>query len=220
MDDLSGIEWKVSPGLTPYADALAAMEQRAVAVRAGKARELVWLLEHPPVFTAGTSADAAELTNPMGFPVFDAGRGGRYTYHGPGQRVGYLVLDLEKRGKDVRRFVYSLEQWMIHALARCGVEAHRSPGRIGIWVGSGRHEAKIGALGVRVKRWVTLHGFSLNVDPDLGHFTGIVPCGIKDFGVASLASLGKHGSMAELDGALRQSFGEFLADLQASCKES
>jgi lipoyl(octanoyl) transferase len=130
------------------------------------------------------------------------------------------MLDLEKRGKDIRRFVYSLEQWMIHALARCGVEAHRSPGRIGIWVGAGKDEAKIGALGVRVKRWVTLHGFSLNVDPDLGHFTGIVPCGIKDFGVASLASLGKHGSMADLDGALRQSFGEFLADLQASCKES
>ncbi|MGH6659249.1 MAG: lipoyl(octanoyl) transferase LipB [Sphingomicrobium sp.] len=220
MDDLSDIEWKVSPGLTPYQDALEAMEQRAAAVRAGEARELVWLLEHPPLFTAGTSAAAAELTNPIGLPVFEAGRGGRYTYHGPGQRVGYLVLDLEQRGKDIRRFVHSLEQWMIDALARCGVEAHRSPGRIGIWVGTDKDEAKIGALGVRVKRWVTLHGFSLNVDPDLGHFTGIVPCGISDYGVASLASLGKSGSMADLDNALKQCFGEFLAVLQASCKES
>ena len=144
--------------------------ERAAAIRAGDARECVWLLEHPPLFTAGTSADPAELINPLGFPVFEAGRGGRYTYHGPGQRVGYVMLDLEKRGKDIRCFVHSLEQWMIDALAQLGVNAHRAEGRIGIWVGEGAGEAKIGALGVRVKRWVTLHGFAINVAPDLDPF--------------------------------------------------
>jgi len=220
MEAIGDIDWRVSPGLTPYAAALEAMEQRAAAVRSGSGRELVWLLEHPPLFTAGTSADPAELSNPLGLPVFAAGRGGRYTYHGPGQRVGYLILDLERRGKDVRRFVHALEQYMIDTLARCGVAAHRAPGRIGIWVGAGEDEAKIGALGVRVKRWVTLHGFALNVAPDLGHFGGIVPCGISEFGVTSLASLGKTASLAEVDVALRQCFSQFLVNLGGSCKDS
>jgi lipoyl(octanoyl) transferase len=215
MDKTNGIEWKVSPGLTPYEDALAAMEQRAAAVRAGEVPELVWLVEHPPLFTAGTSADPADLTNALGLPVFEAGRGGRYTYHGPGQRVVYLVLDLERRGRDIRRFVHSLENYMIETLALCGVDAHRSPGRIGIWVGEGEDEAKIGALGVRVKRWVTLHGFSLNVDPDLGHFSGIVPCGISDYGVTSMALLGNRSSMADVDRALEAGFADFIADLGA-----
>ena len=169
------IEWRVSEGLVPYPEALAEMEARNAAVRAGEAPELVWLLEHPPLFTAGTSADPAELFNPLEFPVFEAGRGGRYTYHGPGQRVGYLVLDLEKRGKDIRCFVHALEGWMIAALGDVGVAARREQGRIGIWTGEGASEAKIGAIGVRVRRWVTMHGFSINVAPDLSHFGGIVP---------------------------------------------
>src|SRR6059058_1177451 len=151
------IEWRVSERPVPYEEALAFMNARAEAIREGTARECVWLLEHPPLFTAGTSADAAELSNPLDFPVYDAGRGGRYTYHGPGQRVGYVMLDLEKRGKDIGRFVHALEGWMIDTLAELGVAAHRADGRIGIWVGEGEKEAKIGALGVRVKRWVTLH---------------------------------------------------------------
>ena len=207
------IEWRVSEGLVPYPDALAEMEARAAAVREGTTNELVWLLEHPPLFTAGTSADPAELFNPMGFPVFEAGRGGRYTYHGPGQRVGYLVLDLEKRGKDIRCFVHSLEGWMIAALGQLGVEARREPGRIGIWTGSGATEAKIGAIGVRVRRWVTMHGFSINVAPDLGHFGGIVPCGIAEYGVTSLERLGLDPSMKLLDKALELSFPSFLNDL-------
>src|SRR6478735_12713572 len=188
-------EWQVSAGLTPYPDALADMEARAAAIRAGTARERIWLLEHPPLFTAGTSADPAELFNPLGFPVFEAGRGGRYTYHGPGQRVGYLVLDLEKRGKDIRCFVHALEGWMIAALGDLGVVARREPGRIGIWTGEGASEAKIGAIGVRVRRWVTLHGFSINVAPDLSHFGGIVPCGISEYGVTSLSALGLNQPM-------------------------
>ena len=211
---IDGIEWKVSEGLVPYEAALAEMEARAAAVRAGEASELVWLLEHPPLFTAGTSADPAELFNPNGFPVYDAGRGGRYTYHGPGQRVGYLVLDLENRGKDIRCFVHSLEGWMIAALAELGVEARREAGRIGIWTGEGAAEAKIGAIGVRVKRWVTLHGFSINVDPDLSHFGGIVPCGISEYGVTSLAALGGDRSMERLDDALKLVFPSFLNALR------
>jgi lipoyl(octanoyl) transferase len=209
------IEWRVSEGLTPYADSLAEMEARALAIREGQAKELVWLLEHPPLFTAGTSADPAELFNPLGFPVFNAGRGGRYTYHGPGQRVGYLILDLEKRGKDVRRFVHSLEGWMIAALGELGVDARRESGRIGIWTGEGVNEAKIGAIGVRVRRWVTMHGFSINLSPDLSHFGGIVPCGIADFGVTSLAALGLDGSLESADEALRLTFPSFLNDLAA-----
>ena len=211
---IDGIEWKVSDGLVPYETALAEMEARAAAVRAGEARELLWLLEHPPLFTAGTSADATELFNPLGFPVYPAGRGGRYTYHGPGQRVGYLVLDLEKRGRDIRCFVHSLEGWMIAALAELGLEARREHGRIGIWTGHGPTEAKIGAIGVRVKRWVTLHGFSINVDPDLSHFGGIVPCGISEFGVTSLAALGHNQPMGQLDAALKSAFPRFLNALR------
>ena len=207
------IEWRVSEGLVPYPDALAEMEARNAAVRAGEALELVWLLEHPPLFTAGTSADPAELSNPQGFPVFEAGRGGRYTYHGPGQRVGYLVLDLEKRGKDIRCFVHSLEGWMIAALAELGVDARREPGRIGIWTGSGADEAKIGAIGVRVRRWVTMHGFSINVAPNLTHFGGIVPCGIAEYGVTSLAKMGLDPSMKRLDDALARVFPLFLNSL-------
>jgi lipoyl(octanoyl) transferase len=211
---IDGIEWKVSDGLVPYETALADMEARAAAVRAGVARELVWLLEHPPLFTAGTSADATELFNPLGFPVYQAGRGGRYTYHGPGQRVGYLVLDLEKRGRDIRCFVHSLEGWMIAALAELGVAARREPGRIGIWTGHGPAEAKIGAIGVRVKRWVTLHGFSINVAPDLSHFSGIVPCGIGEYGVTSMAALGRDSSIERLDEALKRTFLSFLSALR------
>ena len=207
------IEWRTSVDLVPYESALAEMEARAAAVRAGEAKELVWLLQHPPLFTAGTSADPAELFNPQGFPVFEAGRGGRYTYHGPGQRVGYLVLDLEKRGRDIRCFVHSLEGWMIAALAQIGVSARREPGRIGIWTGEGADEAKIGAIGVRVRRWVTMHGFSINVAPDLTHFGGIVPCGIAEYGVTSLERLGLDPSMELLDRALERSFPSFLNSL-------
>ena len=214
------IEWRVSDELVPYRDALAFMEERAAAIREGTARECIWLLEHPPLFTAGTSADPAELTNPQDFPVYEAGRGGRYTYHGPGQRVGYVMLDLEKRGKDIRCFVHSLEGWMIDSLAELGVSAHRAEGRIGIWVGEGSDEAKIGALGVRVKRWVTLHGFALNVAPNLDHFGGIVPCGIADFGVTSLVQLGKQMPMTMVDAALKRSFLSFLKSLERACKES
>ena len=218
MKEVAGVEWWVSPGLTPYEEALQAMEARAAAVRAGTSGELVWLLEHPPLFTAGTSAAADELLNPLHFPVHEAGRGGRYTYHGPGQRVGYLVLDLEQRGKDIRCFVHALEGWLIAALADLGVAARREPGRIGLWVGEGRDEAKIAAIGVRVKRWVTLHGFSVNISPDLSHFSGIVPCGISDFGVTSLAALGKTASMSALDRALEAHFASFLAVLRAADK--
>ena len=207
------IEWRTSKRPVPYPDALAEMETRALAVREGRARELVWLLEHPPLFTAGTSADPAELFNPLGFPVYEAGRGGRYTYHGPGQRVGYLVLDLDKRGKDIRCFVHSLEGWIIDALAELGVAARREPGRIGIWTGEGPSESKIGAIGVRVKRWVTLHGFSINVAPNLEHFSGIVACGLPEFGVTSLSALGAEASMERLDSALRKRFPCFLSRL-------
>ena len=212
------IEWRVSDRPVPYEEALAFMEGRAAAIREGTASECIWLLEHPPLFTAGTSADPAELTNPQDFPVYAAGRGGRYTYHGPGQRVGYVMLDLDKRGKDIRRFVHQLEQWMIDALGELGVSAHRAPGRIGIWVGEGADEAKIGALGVRVKRWVTLHGFALNVAPDLAHYGGIVPCGIADFGVTSLAELGKQIGLTRVDAALKRSFLHFLNGLEQPCK--
>jgi lipoyl(octanoyl) transferase len=215
MDRVDGIEWRVSESPVPYEEALAFMEQRAAAIRAGQADECVWLLEHPPLFTAGTSADPAELMNPLGFPVYEAGRGGRYTYHGPGQRVGYLMLDLDERGRDVRKLVHALEGWLIAALGDLGVAARREPGRIGIWVGGGAEQAKIAALGIRVKRWVTLHGFSINVDPDLSHFGGIIPCGISEFGVTSLAAVGKELPMTRVDAALQRSFHQFLNDLVA-----
>jgi lipoyl(octanoyl) transferase len=214
------IEWIESAGPVPYEEALAFMEARAAAIRDGAAQECVWLLEHPPLFTAGTSADPAELFNPLDLPVYQAGRGGRYTYHGPGQRVAYVMLDLERRGKDIRRFVHSLEQWMIDSLAELGVRAHRAEGRIGIWVGDGPEEAKIGALGVRIKRWVTLHGIAVNVAPDLAHFGGIVPCGIAEYGVTSLAELGKQIPLETVDAALRQSFRQFLNSLEQPCKVS
>lgn len=221
MSELStGIEWKVSASPVAYEDSLAFMEQRAAAIRQGTQSECIWLLEHPPLFTAGTSADPAELTNPEHFPVFEAGRGGRYTYHGPGQRVAYVMLDLDRRGKDIRCFVHALEDWMIGALAEFGVSAHRASGRIGIWVGDGADEKKIGALGVRVKRWVTLHGFAINVAPDLAHFGGIVPCGIAEYGVTSLAELGKQIPMMRVDAALKRGFRPFLNSLGSQCKES
>ena len=213
MDSFDGIEWRISEGLVPYQQALEAMEARARAIREQGAAELIWLVEHPPLFTAGTSADPAELFNPQGFPVFEAGRGGRYTYHGPGQRVGYLMLDLDRRGRDIRRFVHALEGWMIAALGDLGVAARREPGRIGIWTGAGAREAKIGAIGVRVRRWVTLHGFSINVAPDLQHFGGIVPCGIAEYGVTSLKALGKTTGTDALDAALWAHLPEFLEDL-------
>lgn len=210
----SGIEWRVTPGLTPYAEALAAMESRAAAIRAGEAEELIWLLEHPPLYTAGTSADPAELFNPLGFPVYAAGRGGRYTYHGPGQRVGYLMIDLDRRGRDVRRFVHSLESWLIDSLGDLGVAAYRSPGRIGIWVDRNGTESKIGALGLRVKRWVTLHGFSVNLAPELSHFSGIVPCGITESPVTSLDEMGVAEIQPRFDLALRLRLDEFLFSLE------
>ena len=206
------IEWRVTPGLTPYPDAVDAMEARAAAVANGEARELVWLLEHPPVYTGGTSAVDAELVDPR-FPVVRTGRGGRYTYHGPGQRIGYLVLDLGKRGRDVRRFVGALEQWLIAALARTGVAAFTVPGRVGIWTLDGGREAKIGAIGVRVRRWVTLHGFSVNLSPDLSHFGGIVPCGIADAGVTSLRKLGVMRAPEDFNMDLTLTFQAFLETL-------
>jgi lipoyl(octanoyl) transferase len=214
------IEWRTSEAPVAYDQALRFMEERAAAIRNGTMAECVWLLEHPPLFTAGTSADPAELTNPLHFPVHEAGRGGRYTYHGPGQRVGYVMLDLERRGRDIRRFVHALEGWMIATLADIGVSAHRADGRIGIWVGEGPDEKKIGALGVRIKRWVTLHGFAINVAPDLSHFGGIVPCGIAEYGVTSLAELGKQIPLAGVDACLKRSFGRFLNALERPCKES
>ena len=217
MASLPPPEWRVSPGLTPYARAVAEMEARAAAVAAGPekggAAELVWLLEHPPVYTAGTSAAPGDLLDPR-FPVVATGRGGKHTYHGPGQRVGYLVLDLNRRGRDVRCFVHALEGWVIAALASLGVEAFRAPGRVGIWTRDARGgEAKIGAIGVRVKRWVTLHGFSVNIAPDLAHFGGIVPCGLAEYPVTSLAALGIEADFATFDAALALALPRFLETL-------
>ena len=208
------VEWRRETALVPYRTALAEMDARNRAIAAGETREMVWLLEHPPVYTAGTSADGAELLDPR-FEVVEAGRGGRYTYHGPGQRVGYVMLDLNRRGRDVRCFVHALEGWVIAALGDLGVTCWRAEGRIGIWTRDvdGR-EAKIGAIGVRVRRWVTMHGFSINVAPDLMHFAGIVPCGIEEFGVTSLERLGLALAPGAVDEALAARFGEFLAALQ------
>jgi len=208
-----GIEWRTADAPVPYPYALAEMEARAAAIRDEGARELLWLLEHPPLYTAGTSASADELLAPERFPVFPTGRGGRYTYHGPGQRVGYVLLDLDQRGRDVRLFVHALETWVIEALASLGVAAHTAEGRVGIWVDTDAGEAKIGAIGVRVRRWVTMHGFSLNVAPDLGHFDGIVPCGLPEFSVTSLAALGRPATMAALDEALALALPAFLGRL-------
>lgn len=208
------IEWRHSNEPVPYPLSLEEMNQRADAIRSGHARELIWLLEHPPLYTAGTSADPAELFNPQGFPVYVAGRGGRYTYHGPGQRVGYVMLDLEKRGKDVRRYVHALEGWVIDALGRLDITAYRIPGRIGIWVRHDGADAKIGAIGVRVRRWVTMHGFAVNVDPELSHFSGIIPCGIADAPVTSLTQLGISTGQPGFDLALQQGLDHFLSSIE------
>ena len=213
-------EWHIEPGLTDYATALAAMEARVEAIRTGAARELIWLVEHPPVYTAGTSAAPDDLVEPERFPVFRTGRGGRYTYHGPGQRVGYVMLDLNARGRDVRCFVDALEDWMIAALARFGVAAFKAEGRVGVWTETPAGEAKIGAIGVRVRRWISYHGFALNVAPDLSHFGGIVPCGLPDYPVTSLAALGIGASLADADAALAATLPAFLARLSqpAACR--
>ena len=207
------VEWRSEIAPVGYREALEQMTVRNRAIAEGEAREMVWLLEHPPVYTAGTSATGSELLDPR-FEVVEAGRGGRYTYHGPGQRVGYVMLDLRERGRDVRCFVHAVEGWVIDTLADIGVESWRSEGRIGIWTRDidGR-EAKIGAIGVRVRRWVTMHGFSVNLAPDLSHFTGIVPCGIKEFGVTSLQRLGIDLAPAAFDEALRARFADFLGAL-------
>ncbi|MEK6638288.1 MAG: lipoyl(octanoyl) transferase LipB [Pseudomonadota bacterium] len=203
------VEWRAEADLLDYPATLAAMETRAAAIADGEACELIWLLEHPPLYTAGTSADPKELLDPR-FPVYSAGRGGRYTYHGPGQRIGYAMINLGKRGRDVRCYVHALEGWVIAALAQLGVESWRAPGRIGIWTRDGGKEAKIGAIGVRVRRWVSFHGFSINVDPDLSHFGGIIPCGLPDYPVTSLAKLGFATNRDALDSALFDTFIGFL----------
>ncbi len=212
----SPVEWRRDYAPVPYREALALQEARNAGIAAGDAKETIWLLEHPPVYTAGTSADPAELVDPR-FEVIETGRGGRYTYHGPGQRVGYVLLDLGKRGRDVRCFVHALEDWIIAVLGDFGVEGWRAEGRVGIWTRDvdGR-EAKIGAIGVRVRRWVTMHGFSINLDPDLSHFGGIVPCGIAEYGVTSLARLGIAVAPREWDEALERRAGDFLAALAKS----
>jgi lipoyl(octanoyl) transferase len=204
--------WAVSPGLTDYEAAVAAMEARAAAIAAGEAGELVWLLEHPPLYTAGVSARAEDLIDPARFPVFKTGRGGQFTYHGPGQRVAYVMLDLRRRGRDVTRFVAGLERWIIAALARFGVTGEVREGRVGVWVardGEAR-EDKIAAIGVRLRKWVSYHGIAFNVAPELEHFSGITPCGISgpQFGVTSLADLGLAATMADADAALRAAFHE------------
>jgi lipoyl(octanoyl) transferase len=195
----------------PYPEAEAAMVARVAAIRAGTASEQVWLLEHPPLYTAGTSARPGDLIAPDYLPVFPTGRGGQYTYHGPGQRVGYVMLDLQRRGCDIRAYVGDLEKWLIRALQRFNVKGERRPGRVGIWIDEGGgKESKIAAIGVRVRHWVSFHGVSLNVDPDLSHYRGIVPCGVREHGVTSLAALGVVATMAEVDAALKATFAEIF----------
>ena len=201
------VEWSVAEAPVAYPDAVEAMEERVAAILARQAPEQVWLLEHPPLYTAGTSARAEDLLDPLGLPVFKSGRGGQYTYHGPGQRVAYVMLDLAGRGRmDLRCFVRDLEQWLIDTLAEFGIAGTRRRGRVGIWIEAGGGEAKIAAIGVRVRRWVTFHGVSLNVAPDLSHYQGIVACGIREHGVTSLAALGVEATMEEVDRALRRNF--------------
>jgi lipoyl(octanoyl) transferase len=215
----NNIDWEVSDGLTPYPDAVARMETLQAAIRNDGANELVWLLEHPPLYTSGTSAEPAELLSRQ-FPVYDTGRGGRYTYHGPGQRVGYVMFDLARHGKDVRCYVHALEGWVIDALGHFGVEARRAEGRIGIWCDTpNRQEAKIGAIGVRIRKWVTMHGFAVNISPDLTHFAGIVPCGISEYPVTSLADLGIDATLADFDAALLTTFPNFLNSLAKAGRE-
>ena len=205
------IHWRISDGPVDYADAVARMEARVAAIRAGTEPELVWLLEHPPLYTAGTSARDADLVAPGRLPVHRTGRGGQYTYHGPGQRVAYVMVDLNRRGRDLRCFVWQLEQWVIETLAAFNVTGERRDGRVGVWVARDGREDKVGAVGVRVKRWVTYHGVSINVDPDLAHYAGIVPCGITEHGVTSLADLGIPATMADVDVALQQAFTKVFA---------
>lgn len=201
-------DWRIDDGAVPYPEALAAMEARVAAIRTGTAPELVWLLEHPPLYTAGTSAHDTDLLTPDRFPVYRTGRGGQYTYHGPGQRVGYVMVDLKRRNPDVRVYVHSLEEWLIRTLARFQVKGERREGRVGIWVELDGVEKKIAAIGVRIRHWVTFHGVALNVDPDLSHFAGIVPCGLAQYGVTSLVDLGLPVTMADVDLALREAWDE------------
>jgi lipoyl(octanoyl) transferase len=205
------VDWRISDELVAYPEAVAAMEARVQAIIAGEASEQVWLLEHPPLYTAGTSARDGDLLAPDRFPVYATGRGGQYTYHGPGQRIAYVMLDLNQRGQDLRRYVHDLEDWVIRTLNRLNIRGERRDGRVGIWVADGNREDKIAAIGVRVRRWVTFHGIAINVDPDLSHFGGIVPCGIKatqsqPFGVTSLTRLGQLISLPEVDMILRETF--------------
>ena len=197
--------WQIEKDPVAYDHAVSFMESRVQMIRGQGANDLVWLLEHPPLYTAGTSADVKDLINPA-FPVYQTGRGGQYTYHGPGQRIGYVVMDLHKRGSELRRYICDLEEWMIGALKNFDVRGERRAGRIGIWVTTKNSEAKIAAVGVRVRKWVAYHGVSINLDPDLSHYNGIVPCGIKDYGVTSLQALGIKASMSELDDALYDSW--------------
>ncbi|MDJ0631206.1 MAG: lipoyl(octanoyl) transferase LipB [Rhodobacter sp.] len=216
------VDWQISEGLTPYPDAVAQMEDRVAAIAAGTSDELIWLVEHPPLYTAGTSAKPADLTDPHRFPVFQTRRGGQYTYHGPGQRVVYVMLDVRRRGGDVRKFVRDLEAWVIATLGRFNVRGETRAGRVGVWVprpekpplpdGTPR-EDKVAAIGIRLRKWISFHGLSINVEPDLSHFDGIVPCGITGHGVTSLVDLGLPVTMADVDVALRQTFsGVFSAD--------
>ncbi len=214
---MTDLEWRFDDRPVAYPDALARMEARVAEIRAGTAPEMVWLLEHPPLYTAGTSARAQDLLDPGRLPVYRSGRGGQYTYHGPGQRVAYVMLDLKRRGCDVRAFVRDLEDWLIATLARFNVTGERRAGRVGIWIDRGgpndmdRREDKIAAIGVRIRRWVSYHGIALNVEPDLSHFQGIVPCGIREAGVTSLVDLGLPVTMADVDSALRSAFEETFA---------
>lgn len=200
------LEWRSSTEPVAYPHALALMEERVNAIRAGRQGELIWLLEHPPLITAGTSAKLDDLLAPERFDVFAAGRGGQYTYHGPGQRIAYCMLDLTRRGKDLRQFVFHLEAWLISALNELGIQGERRAGRVGIWVVTDQGEAKIGAIGVRVRHWISFHGIALNVDPDLTHFDAIVPCGVREHGVTSLANLGVSINYDEIDSLLRRHF--------------
>jgi lipoyl(octanoyl) transferase len=207
------VNWRISDELVPYPEAVAEMEARVQGIIAGEKPEQVWLLEHPPLYTAGTSARSGDLLAPDRFPVYATGRGGQYTYHGPGQRIAYVMLDLNRRGQDLRRYVHDLEEWVIRTLDRLNIRGERREGRVGIWVAENGRENKIAAIGVRVRRWVTFHGIAINVDPDLSHFDGIVPCGIKatqsqPFGVTSLTRLGQIISLPEVDMILRETFDE------------
>ncbi|KNG93129.1 lipoyl(octanoyl) transferase LipB [Pseudaestuariivita atlantica] len=223
------VEWIVTPGLTPYPEAVAWMEARATAIAEGRAEEAVWLVEHPPLYTAGTSAKPADLTDPDRFDVFETRRGGQYTYHGPGQRVVYVLLDVGKRGRDVRAFVQQLEQWVIATLAEFNVTGEIRDGRVGVWVtrpekpplpdGAPR-EDKIAAIGIRLRKWVSFHGLSINVDPDLGHFDGIVPCGITGHGVTSLIDLGLLVDMGDVDVALRRTFADVFGGADDAADDS